>query len=124
MEPETPFADFEAPWNSWGIFDDLHDVQRSYIANGGAFLVSVIGGRIVGTGAFLRFETEGYCELKRIALLPEYRRCGLGYALLVELIDRAQAMGYAKAILWTNRHKLSRAARRHPLPVPGGGLGG
>ena len=71
--------------------------------------MSLSDGRIVGTGAFLRYEEEGYCELKRIALLPGYRGQGVGYALLVELLQRARAMGYTKAILWTNRFKLARA---------------
>jgi GNAT superfamily N-acetyltransferase len=109
MEPETPWDDFKALWDSWGIFDDLHDVQKSYFDNGGVFLASVADGRIVGTGAFLRYEVEGYCELKRIALLPAFRGQGLGYALLMELIQRARALGYHKAILWTNRFKLARA---------------
>jgi GNAT superfamily N-acetyltransferase len=109
MEPETPLKDFKALWDSGGVFNDMHDVQRNYFENGGVFLASVSNGRIVGTGAFLRYQAEGYCELKRIALLPEYRGRGIGYALLMELIQRAQAMGYTKAILWTNRFKLARA---------------
>jgi putative acetyltransferase len=109
MEPETPWEDFRALWDSWGVFNDLHDVQSSYFENGGVFLVAVADGRIGGTGALLRYELEGYCELKRVALLPGYRGKGLGYALLTELIQHAQAMGYTKAILWTNRFKLARA---------------
>ena len=109
MAPETPLDEFKALWDSWGVFNDMADVQTSYFASGGVFLVSVSDGQIVGTGAFRRYEMEGYCELKRIALLPEYRGQGRGYALLQELIQRAQAMGYAKAILWTNRYKLARA---------------
>ena len=87
----------------------MHDIQRDYLEQGGDFLAAVAEGRIVGTGAFRRDETEGYCELKRIALLPEYRGQGLGYALVKELIARAQTLGYAKIVLWTNRLKLARA---------------
>jgi GNAT superfamily N-acetyltransferase len=109
MEPETPFGDFKAQWNSWGVFNDMDSVQTSYFENGGVFLVSVCDGQIVGTGAFLRYEAEGYCELKRITLVPEYRGQGLGYAMIMELIGQAQTMGYSKMILWTNRFKLTRA---------------
>ena len=84
MEPATPLEDFKALWDSWGVFNDMHDVQSSYFDNGGVFLASVADGRIVGTGAFLRYEVEGYCELKRIALLPAFRGQGLGYAMLME----------------------------------------
>jgi putative acetyltransferase len=109
MEPETPFNDFKTLCETWGVFDDMQSLQSNYFEQGGVFLVAVADGRIVGTGAFRRYEGEGYCELKRIALLPEHRGQGLGYALLMELIERAQAMGYNRAILWTNRFKLARA---------------
>jgi|GEM_PF-744521 len=109
MEPETPFEDFKALWNSWGVFNDMDSAPTSYFENGGVFLVSVCDGRIVGTGAFLRYAAAGYCELKRIALAPEHRGQGLGYAMIKELIGQAQTMGYRKMILWTNRFKLTRA---------------
>lgn len=110
MEPETSLETFKTQWETWGILSDLDDVPATYFANGGLFLVLVVNGRIVGTGAFHRdAERAGVCELRRIALLPEYRGQGLGYALMRELIDQATALGYATMGLWTNRFKLQRA---------------
>ena len=109
MEPETPFESFRALWDSWGVFDDLHDVVASYELKDGVFLVGEDAGVIVGTGAILRYEQPGYCELKRIALLPEYRGHGYGYALVRALIGEAERRRYRAMILWTNRFKLARA---------------
>ena len=108
MEPEASLEGITARWDAWGVFSDLDDVQTSYFENGGVFLVAVDGVKIVGTGAF-HPDTEGVCELRRIALLPEYRGQGLGYAMLLEIMRRARTMGYAKMRLWTNRYKLFRA---------------
>ncbi len=110
MEPETTLEAFTAQWATWGILDDLNDVSATYFANGGVFLVIEVAGRLVGTGAFHRdAERADVCELRRIALLPELRGQGLGYALMLELISRARALGYATMSLWTNRFKLQRA---------------
>lgn len=109
MEPETPFESFRTLWDSWGVFDDLHDIAASYELKDGAFLVAEDAGAIVGTGAILRYEQPGYCELKRIALLPEYRGHGHGYALVRALIGEAQRRRYRAMILWTNRFRLTRA---------------
>jgi len=108
MEPQMTLEEVTAQWDAWGVFCDLDDVQKSYFENGGVFLVAVNSGQIVGTGAFHHY-AEGVCELRRIALLPEYQGRGLGYAMMTKLLHRARSMGYNKMCLWTNRYKLSRA---------------
>jgi GNAT superfamily N-acetyltransferase len=108
MEPHMSLEEVTAQWDAWGAFSDLDNVQKSYFENGGVFLVAVVGGQMVGTGAFHRY-AEGVCELRRIALLPEYRGRGLGYDMMMELMRRARAMGYSRMCLWTDRFKLSRA---------------
>lgn len=108
MEPQMSLEEVTAQWDAWGVFCDLDDVPKSYFENGGVFLVVVDREQIVGTGAFHCY-AEGVCELRRIALLPEYRGRGLGYAMMMELLRQARSMGYHKTCLWTNRHKLSRA---------------
>ncbi len=108
MEPHKSLAEVTAQWDAWGVCSDLDDVQKSYFENGGVFLVSMDGAHMAGTGAFWHY-AEGVCELKRITLLPEYQSQGAGYAMLMELLSRARAMGYEKMCLWTNRHKLARA---------------
>ena len=108
MEPDKSLEEVTAQWDGWGVFDDLDDMQKKYFGNGGVFLVTVSEGQMVGTGAFQR-HAEGVCEARRIVLLPAYRGRGLGYAMMMELQHRAQAMGYSKMCLWTNPIKLWRA---------------
>ena len=124
MEPQMPLEEVTAQWEAWGVFSDLDDIQKSYFENGGEFLVAVIGEQMVGTGAF-HYYSDGVCELRRVALLPEVRGQRLGYTLMMELIHRARAMDYRKMCLWTNPSKLTRAvAFYHQLgfiDIPGEG---
>ncbi len=108
MEPQMSLEEVTSLWDAWGAFCDLDNIQKSYFENGGVFLVTVGDGQIVGTGAFWRY-ADGICELKRLTLLREYQGRGAGYAMVMELMRRAWAMGYGKICLWTNRHKLWRA---------------
>ncbi len=108
MKPQISLEVYTAAWKTRGVLVDLEDVQKNYFENGGVFLVVVGGGKMIGTGAFQRY-AEGECILRRIALLPDYRGQRLGYALMMELLQRARAMGYGKMCLWTDRHKTTRA---------------
>ena len=129
MEPQMTLEDLVNLWEGWGYLTDLDNIQKNYFENGGVFLVTEVGGRLVGTGAFecftegqvfstdgrLRTQDEslrtgkGVCTVRRIMLLPEYRGQKLGYAMMLDLIRRAREMGYSKMILWTDPIKLHRA---------------
>jgi putative acetyltransferase len=84
---------------TWPLHD-LDDIPGCYFNNGGTFLVLADGGRIVGTGGFWRLE-EHICEIKRVWLLSEYQGRGLGYRLMMALLDEARQMGYTTARLET-----------------------
>ncbi len=138
MEPQMTLEEMRNIWEGWGVFNDLEDVQKKYFDNGGVFLVVEIDGCIVGTGAFNRFTEfdvfsengrlhtnderlrtgEKVCALHRITLLPKYQGKKLGflaYALLLDLIQRANEMGYTWMILWTDPIKLHRAVNFYHL---------
>jgi GNAT superfamily N-acetyltransferase len=83
------------PWD-----DDLHQVERVYLADGGEFLVGVLDGRIVAMGALRRKSAE-CAELKRMRVHPDVQRRGFGQRILTELEGRARALGYAKLVLDT-----------------------
>ncbi len=79
---------------------DLDDIQANYIDENGAFLVTVVNGQVVGSGALKQLE-EGICEIKRLWFLPEYQGKGLGYRLMQELLAIARQKGYRMARLET-----------------------
>jgi DNA-binding MarR family transcriptional regulator len=68
----------------------------------GLVLIAYVGDVPVGCGA-LRAYPEGVVEIKRVWVAPQVRGVGLGGRLLVELEDRARAMGGRVARLDTNR---------------------
>jgi putative acetyltransferase len=108
IEPLMPVEDAIAQYEEWGVLNDMEDIQKNYFDNGGVFLVTEVDGRIVGTGAF-KYYADGLCELKRLYFLPEYQGRGHGYAMVQELIRRAQVMRYKKVCLWTTYEKQPRA---------------
>ncbi len=129
MEPQITLNELIARWESWGVLEEMNDILKNYFNCGGVFLVIEVDGCIVGTGAIRQFvevevfaeggrlhtddaqlrSGEGVCEVRRIALLPEYRGQKLGYLIMLDLIRRAREMGYNRMILWTDPTKLKRA---------------
>ena len=66
--------------------------------------------KIVGTTAIRNLKQfESTCELKRMYVLNEFRRLGLGQKLLDIAIDFARSVGYSRIVL--DSSKTLRAAR-------------
>lgn len=94
---EETLAHYQQTWP----LRDLDDFQQGYVENGGAFLVLCEDGRIIGTGALRRLDdTTG--EVKRVWLLPEYQGRGLGYRIMLRLLEIARENGYTKVRLETS----------------------
>jgi putative acetyltransferase len=101
---EESFALYATTW-------PLHDVanyQSEYVENGGAFLVLVDNGKIVGSGALRQMEA-GVGEIKRLWLMPAYHGQGLGYRMMMELLTLAREKGYTKVRLQTSPAYQKRA---------------
>ena len=92
---EATGAYFPGKWN-----DDLSDIQNHYLNNGGEFLVGILDGKIVCMGAF-RKKSDTLAEIKRMRVLPEYQRRGLGQAILNQLEAKAILLGYRELCLDT-----------------------
>ncbi|MDT5048942.1 MAG: hypothetical protein QOG75_4840 [Mycobacterium sp.] len=73
-------------------FPDLADVEGSFLARGGEFLVVELDGHIVGMGGF-RPDVEACAEVLRVRVHPATRRRGIGRALMAELEQRAARRG-------------------------------
>jgi len=85
----------------------------------GAFLVIYADGKPVAGGG-LRRDEDGVAEIKRMYVVPEARRQGLGRRLLEALEDKARELGYARIRLDTgNRQPHAQAmyerAGYHPI---------
>jgi putative acetyltransferase len=93
---------------------DVDTAEETYFNNGGTFLVMTDDdGRVIGTGALKQIEEgdlrEGVCEIKRLWFLPEYQGMGLGYKMMMTLLDTAREMGYRIARLETSPDYQQRA---------------
>jgi GNAT superfamily N-acetyltransferase len=85
----------------------------------GAFLVIYAGGKPVAGGGLKR-DDDGVAEIKRMYVVPEARRQGLGRQLLEALEDRARELGYARIRLDTGARQphaqaMYERAGYHPI---------
>lgn len=84
-----------------GADSDLKDLRAVYVRHGGAFrVITDADGQIVGCGG-LRPAADGDVELRKMYLLPQVRRQGLGRRLLEDLISAARRQGHARIVLDT-----------------------
>jgi GNAT superfamily N-acetyltransferase len=70
---------------------------------GGTFLVAYEHDRAVACGG-LKTVGPGVAEVKRMYVVPQARRRGVGRALLSALEDRARSLGFGRARLDCERH--------------------
>lgn len=91
-----------------GTYADLEDIGRSYLSEGGAFLVAEVNGRVVGIGG-LQKKGRGTGFINRISVKKAFRGRGIGTAILRALERKARAYGYGKVALDTARqHKTAQ----------------
>jgi len=81
-------------------FPDLADVEASFLAAGGDFLVGVEGDAVVAMGGF-RPVSPTVGEVLRVRVHPARRRDGLGRRLMDELELRARRRGIDQLTLDT-----------------------
>lgn len=74
---------------------DEQSIQSLYFDNGGTYLTLLDEGKIVGTGALKKIDTET-AELKRMYLYPKYFGSGWSLKILNQLMDFAKIHGYKK----------------------------
>ena len=105
----------------------LDDPLGAVIARGGAVLVAVTGGQVVGTVALIR-RSGAWLELAKMAVSPGSRRRGVGRRLAEAALARARALGVRRVVLLTSprlaaANALYRSlgfvrARRAPVGLP------
>src|SRR5215216_8137108 len=83
-DPRT-LDDSIAYYESLRELEDMDDIQKNYFENGGIFLAMYDDDEMICTGAIRRID-ENTCELKRLWLLQDYHKRGLGFRMLNELL--------------------------------------
>ena len=86
----------------------LADPER-FLAGGGRVLLACWEGEIVGM-VMLELQGEGLCEALKLGVKEEYRRRGIGHALMRAVIQAARALGQTTLVV-TSNHKLKDALR-------------
>ena len=94
----------------WLRLTDVDDWPRVYGPPRGTFMIALVDGRLVGTGAIRPIDDET-AELKRMWLLEEYQGRGIGLRLFTLLSEFARAAGYRQMWLSTDAIAQSRAVR-------------
>lgn len=74
-------ACFAVPWSRQSMQEELFSLMKFYY-------VAVIDGRVVGYGGMWHVVTEGH--ITNIAVDPDYRRLGVGNAIVEKLMQTAE----------------------------------
>lgn len=79
---------------------DLDDITASYLVPGHGFLVAEVGAELAGTAA-LRVEA-GAGQIVRVSVARQFRRLGIGRALVAALLAVASRRGLRRVWMETN----------------------
>lgn len=93
-----------------GADQDVVDLERHYLKNGGWFQVVVDQGRIIGSVGVYKIDDER-CELRKMYLYPEYQGKKIGKQLMENALEAAKELGFKWMLLQTN----SKLAKALPL---------
>lgn len=80
--------------------EELKDLQSKYTGGHGMILAALIDDKIVGCIAYHRHD-QRRCEMKRLFVLPKYRKLKIGYNLVDQIIKLARDDGYQEMVLDT-----------------------
>src|SRR5271170_4029055 len=91
-----------------GFEAELAALPAQYSPPDGCLLLAKRGSEPVGAVGLKRLG-DGIAEIKRLYVVPEERRCGIGKILLRRIIEQAQALGYNRVRLDSHRPSMSAA---------------
>lgn len=80
--------------------DELEHLDQKYAYQNGRILVAIDNKQVVGCVAYHR-HNERRCEMKRLYVLPAYRKQKIGLRLIENIIQVAKDEGYTEMVLDT-----------------------
>ncbi len=83
-----------------GFEEELVNIAKQYGPPEGALILAYNGQEVIGCVGVRKF-AEGESELKRMFVLPDFRRHKLGETLLLAALRAAKELGYSKMKLDT-----------------------
>ncbi len=81
---------------------DLKQIEASYLANGGAFLILEDADEVLVGSVGLYPEDDATCQLRKMYLVPALRGVGLGKYLLQYTVVLARTLGFKRMTLETS----------------------
>ncbi len=94
--------EFGLDYDRQSIDKDLYDIDSFYNSAGGRFWVVEAQGKIVATAGLLKISASE-CEFRKMYILPEFRRRGLGRKLVELSLNQARQSGFKRVVLETAR---------------------
>lgn len=85
---------------------EISSIDQMYGSPAGCLMIVYDGANAIACAAYRKLDSE-ICELKRMYVRPEYRSLKIGKELLILLIDKAKANGYAYMRLDTVKNMVS-----------------
>lgn len=79
---------------------ELTDLKAKYTGDNGKVLAALVDQKVVGCVGYYQHNKKR-CEMKRLYVLPMYRKLKIGYNLVRKIIDLAKVEGYQEMVLDT-----------------------
>lgn len=99
--------------NNPAVFDglerELEGLPGRYGPPGGGLVLARLDGRPAGCVAHFD-RGDGVMEIKRMFVVPDARRHGIGGRMLDKLLSTARAQGHRRGLLWTHKTMLAAQA--------------
>ena len=89
--------------------DEIATLPSAYTGNSGEVLLALIDDVSAGCIAYRVTDDQQTCDIKRLFVHPDFRGHGLSRALIAEVIARAKARNFNRAILDTDTTTMAAA---------------